>query len=176
MHLSPEATVGTSRPFNLAIIQRLLLMRLVHYSIASNVARCVSSGGIRFIVPRDMHSYAFVAQRDTRVCLHFETDIAESNGTAYTLLPDWRITLMRHFQCPASTFDFHPDFCKINSQRVTKIHKTNLKATNVRFNIASGHVTFRNPLFLGLAEEYLTFLKTSRFTASLRHCFKKKSS
>lgn len=70
MHLSPEATVGTSRPFNLAIIQRLLLVRLVHYSIAGNVARCVSSGGIRFIVPRDIHSYAFVAQRvrDTRTC------------------------------------------------------------------------------------------------------------
>lgn len=43
MHLSPEATVGTSRPFNLAIIQRLLLVRLVRYSIAGNVARCVSS-------------------------------------------------------------------------------------------------------------------------------------
>lgn len=93
MHLSPETTVGTSRPFNLAIIQRLLLVRLVHYSIAGNVARCVSSGGIRFIVPRDMHSYAFVAQRvrDTRVCLHFETtDITTSNGTAtaYILLLD----------------------------------------------------------------------------------------
>lgn len=92
MHLSLETTVGTSRPFNLAIIQRLLLVRLVHYSIAGNVARCVPFGGIRFIVPRDMHSYAFVAQRDTRVCLHFKTtDITVSNGTttAYTLLLDW---------------------------------------------------------------------------------------
>lgn len=104
MHLSPEATVGTSRPFNLAIIQRLLLVRLVQYSIAGNVARCVSSTGIRFIVPRDIHSYAFVAQRvrDTRVCLHFETDITGSNGTAtaYTLLLDRWLTLMRHFQSP----------------------------------------------------------------------------